>query len=168
MSRRSPSHGRRAFTFVELVIVMLVMGIFAATAIPTFFNSLLFHRVETAARRVKADLELVRRTARLTSTEQVLTVTGMSYTTSAAVADLDRPTQAYSVNFSKSPYSLDVVAANFGGLTEVRFNGYGTPSNGGTVVLQARNYQCTVTLDGTTGQATITSNHPGGRTAKTL
>ena len=66
------------------------------------------------------------------------------------------------------PDSLDVVAANFGGLTEVRFDGYGTPSNGGTIVLQARNYQCTVTLDGTTGQATITSNHPGGRTAKVL
>ena len=34
------------------------MGILTAVAAPTFFDSLLFHRVESAARRVKADLEL--------------------------------------------------------------------------------------------------------------
>ena len=159
---------------VEMVVVMLIMGIFAAAAVPTFYDSLLFHRVESAARRVKADLELVRQTARLTSTEQTLTVIGNTYTASPAVAHLDRPTLPYSVDLSKPPYSV-VVAANFGGFTEVRFNGYGTPRrpNGtplvtGTVIVQSGSHQCTVTLDGATGQVTMSSNHTRGRTAKVI
>lgn len=163
-----------AFTMVEMVVVMLIMGIFAAAAVPTFYDSLLFHRVESAARRVKADLELVRQTARLTSAEQTFTVLGNAYSASSAVADLDRPTLPYSVDLSKPPYSV-VVAANFGGFTEVRFNGYGTPlrPNGtplvsGTVVVHSGNHQCTVTLDGTTGQVTISSNHTRARTAKVI
>jgi type II secretory pathway pseudopilin PulG len=161
-SRRS----RAAFSLTELAIVVLIMGIFGAVTAPKFFDSLLFHRVELAARRVKSDLELVRQTARLTSTQQTLTVIGLTYSTSAAVTDLDRPTQAYSLDFSKPPYSLNALSANFGGQTEVHFNGYGLPSSGGTVIVQAKNHQCTVTLDGATGQVSITSNHTGGRTAK--
>jgi type II secretory pathway pseudopilin PulG len=153
---------------VELVIVVLIMGIFAAVAMPAFYDSLLFHRVESAARRVKSDLDLMRQTARLTSAQQTFTVIGLKYTASAAVADLDRPTQSYSVDLSKPPYAIDVLAANFGGLTEVHFDGYGKPSSGGTVILQCSNHQCTVTLDGATGQATISSNHTGGRSAKVL
>jgi prepilin-type N-terminal cleavage/methylation domain-containing protein len=167
--------GHGGFTMVELVIVMFIMGIFAALTAPAFYDSLLFHRVESAARRVKADLELVRQTARLTSTEQTLTVLGTTYSASAAVADLDRPTQTYVVDLSKSPYKLNTVSANFGGYTEVRFNGYGaavkpdgTALASGTIILTASNHQCTVTLDGTTGQVSITSNHTGGRTAKVI
>jgi prepilin-type N-terminal cleavage/methylation domain-containing protein len=169
------SRGHRGFTMVELVIVMFIMGIFAALTAPAFYDSLLFHRVESAARRVKADLELVRQTARLISTEQSLTVLGTTYSASAAVADLDRPTQTYLVDLSKSPYKLTGVAANFGGYTEVRFNGYGAATKpdgtslaSGTVILSCSNHQCTVTLDGTTGQVSITSNHTGGRTAKVI
>jgi prepilin-type N-terminal cleavage/methylation domain-containing protein len=166
---------RCGFSMVELVIVMFIMGIFAALTAPAFYDSLLFHRVESAARRVKADLELVRHTARLTSTEQTLTVLGTTYSASAAVADLDRPTQTYLVDLSKSPYKLTAVAANFGGYTEVKFNGYGAATKpdgtslaSGTVILTCSNHQCTVTLDGTTGQVSITSNHTGGRTAKVI
>ena len=69
--RPSPSFaGAGAFSILELLIVALVMSILAAVATPTFFDSLLFHRVESAARRVKADLELARMQARLTSASQ--------------------------------------------------------------------------------------------------
>jgi prepilin-type N-terminal cleavage/methylation domain-containing protein len=155
-----------AFSLIELVIVLLVISVFAAVSVPTYFDSLLFHRVESAARRVKSDLELVRQTARLTSSAQMFTVTGMTYTTSSAITALDRPGQTYFVDLSQSPYELDVLAANFGGFTEVSFNGYGTPSSGGTVVLQAQDHQCTVTLNGTTGHVSITSNHTRGRYSK--
>jgi prepilin-type N-terminal cleavage/methylation domain-containing protein len=164
-----------AFTLVELVIVLLVTSIFAAAATPVFVNSLLFHRVESAARRVKADLEFARQTARLTSTERTFTVIGTTYSISPGVTSLDRPGQPYSVDLSKDPYRVSL-SADFGGFTEVRFNGYGTPLkvNGtplvqGTLIVQAaRNHQCTVSLDGSSGQVTITSNHLGGRAAKVV
>lgn len=149
---------------------MMIISIMAAAAVPTFFDSLLFHRVESAARRVKADLELARSTARLTSASQTLTFdnAGRAYTASATMKDLDRPSQTYAVNLSKAPYKITSMTANFSGPAVITFDGYGKPSSGGMVRLKIdNNHQCTVTLDGTTGQVTISSSHSRGRTAQT-
>jgi len=156
---------RCAFTIIELVIVLLIMGILTAVAAPTFFDSLLFHRVESAARRVKADLELARTQARLTSATQIVTFSGSTYTISNTKS-LDNPSAGYSVDLTKQPYALDSATADFSHLPKVAFDGYGTPMSGGTVVLVAKSHSCTVTLNGTTGDVTITSSHSGGRTAQ--
>jgi Tfp pilus assembly protein FimT len=156
---------RCAFSIFELVIVFLIMGILTAVASPAFFDSLLFHRVETAARRVKADLELARTQARLTSASQSITFVNSVYTLSNTKS-LDKPSAAYSVDLKKQPYSLTSATANFSNLATVSFDGYGTPTSGGTVVLTAKSHSCTVTLNGTTGDVTITSSHSGGRTAQ--
>jgi len=156
----------RAFSIFELVIVCLIMSILGAVAAPTFFDSLLFHRVESAARRVKADLELARSQARLTSASQTVAFTNATSTyTLAGIKNFDKANQTYSVDLRKEPFSLTSAAANFGGNATVTFDGYGTPSSGGTVTLTAKSHQCTVTLNATTGDVTITSNHSGGRTA---
>ena len=156
---------RCAFTFIELLIVLLVMSILTAVAAPTFFDSLLFHRVETAARRVKADLELARTQARVTSATQSITFVGSVYTLSNTKS-LDKPGAIYSVDLTKQPYSLDSATANFSNLATVSFDGYGSPTSSGTVVLKAKSHTCTVTLNGTTGDVTITSSHSGGGTAQ--
>lgn len=156
---------RRAFSLIELVVVLLIMSIFGAIAAPSFYHSLLFNRVESAARRVKADIDYARQRARLTSTTQTVTFAGAVYTTSTK--SIDRPSQTNTVNLTKSPYSLNSATANFGGGQTLSFDGYGTPTSGGTVVLSAKAHQCTVTVDATTGTATISSNHPGGGAAQT-
>jgi prepilin-type N-terminal cleavage/methylation domain-containing protein len=146
---------RGAVTLVELVIVMLIMGILAAAAAPTFYESLAYHRVESAARRVKADLQRLRQAARLTSSPQSITFDGATaYTLSEDVADLDHPSQTYSVDLAARPYQLDVVTIDFGGDSSITFDGYGNPSRGGSLVLRAADYACTVTLDATTGRVT--------------
>ncbi|MFO0790614.1 MAG: type II secretion system protein [Pirellulales bacterium] len=162
---RAVRRRRCAFSLIELVIVLLIISIFWAVATPTFFDSLLFHRVETAARRVKADIDSARQRARLTSTTQTITFSGATYT--STVKSIDRPAVANSVNLTKSPFLLNSATADFGGTQTLTFNGYGTPTSGGTVVLNAKSHQCTVTVDATTGIATITSNHPGGGMAQT-
>ena len=88
------------------------MGILTAVAAPTFFDSLLFHRVESAARRVKADLELARTQARLTSASQSVTFANSAYTLSNTKS-LDKPNAIYTVDLTKQPYSLDSATANF-------------------------------------------------------
>lgn len=156
---------RPGFTIFELVVVLLIMGIFTAVTAPTFFDSMLFHRVESAARRVKADLELARSQARLTSATQTVTFTNSTYTISNT-KNLDNPNYLYYVDLTKQPYVLDSAIANFSNLSKVSFDGYGTPSSGGTVVLKAKTHTCTVTVDATTGSVTITSSHSAGRTAQ--
>lgn len=158
---------RGAFTLTELVIVVLVMAILTAVAVPTFVDSLLFFRVESAARRLKADLELVRQTARLTSAAQTFTLSGRTYTTSAGVAGLDTPGQAYSVDLAKPPYELEAVTSNLGSDSAITFNGFGMPSGGANLVLRAGDHSCTVAVNATTGEITVTSSHPGGRTLAT-
>ena len=70
------------------------------------------------------------------------------------------------VDLTKAPYSLTSATPNFSNTAVVSFDGYGSPSSGGTVVLVAKSHTCTVTLNGTTGDVTITSSHTGGRTAQ--
>jgi type II secretion system protein H len=156
---------RRAFTIFELVVVLMIMGIFTAVTAPTFFDSMLFHRVESAARRVKADLELARTEARLTSATRSITFSNSTYTISNTKS-LDRPSSLYYVDLTQQPYWLDSATANFSNVATVSFDGYGTPSSGGTVVLKAKSHTCTVSVDSTSGNVTITSSHSGGRLAQ--
>lgn len=166
LNRASAAGRRRAFTIIELVIVILITSVLAAVTAPAFMDSLVFHRVESAARRVKADIEYQRQRARLTSTAQSITFSSGSYTLNGTKS-LNHPAGTYAVNLKESPYSLDSAAVNFSNTQVLAFDGYGTPSSGGTVVLTAKNHQCTVTVNGTTGTATITSNHASGGVATT-
>jgi hypothetical protein len=61
---------------------------------------------------------------------------------------------------------LERVTADFGGEQSVSFDGYGAPASGGTVQLECKSLKCIVTLDGVTGEVTITSDNADGRTAK--
>jgi Tfp pilus assembly protein FimT len=149
---------------LEVTIVILIMSIFAAVTAPAYLNSLLFHRVETAARRVKSDIDYARQRARLTSTPQTVTFSGSSYTLSGAKS-LTNPSKSYTVDLQKSPYALDNAVANFASTQVLTFDGYGSPSSGGTVTLNAKAHKCTITVDSVNGTVTITSNHDAGGTS---
>jgi Tfp pilus assembly protein FimT len=144
----------------------MIIGIFTAVAAPAFLDSLVFYRVECAARRVKADLEWARQAARLTSASQSISFVNQTYTMSAGVAGLNSSTGLYAVDLSAAPYSLNNVVADFGGTNSVSFNGYGTPTSGGTVVLTGPKHQCTVTVNATSGQISISRVSEGNRSTE--
>jgi len=151
-------HKRRGFTFAELIIVVLIIGIMAATAAPRFARSLSYYRAESAAKRIKADLGLARKHAMSTSSMQTVSFTVASDCYSLdGVSDLDHGSPVYEIDLSRSPYTVTVVSAEFDDAedADVEFNGYGVPDSGGTVVVETGGFQRTIVLDPETGKASI-------------
>lgn len=142
---------------IELIIVVMVMGILTAVAVPRFAEMLSYHRVESAAGRVKADLTLARRQALSSSADvNVFFYIGANwYMLSEDVKGLVASPNGYRVYLAKPPYEVSIVSAQFGNSTAAVFNGYGVPAEGGQVVVASGGYARTINLDGQTGEATI-------------
>ena len=61
---------RRAFSMVELVIVLTIVGVTSAIALPRYLSSTMRVKVDGAARKVVADIERLRDRARQQGREQ--------------------------------------------------------------------------------------------------
>jgi type II secretion system protein H len=147
-------HRQPAFTLIELVVVLFIVGMLAAVAVPRFAGSAVRQRVDAAARRVAADLNLARRHAYQSSASQTVTfdVAADRYKL-AGMPDPDRPAVDYEVDLGDEPYQADLLSANFSGNAKVVFNAYGMPDFGGVVVVAVGDEQRTVNVDPDTGEA---------------
>jgi len=144
------------FSLLELVLVSAIMVIFAAIAVPRYGTAAARHRIDLAARRVAADLSLARSYAKTTSSSR--TVCFYPATDQYQLLNIPAPDGAsgdYVVVLSAEPYQVDLVSASFNGSSEIAFNGWGLPVNGGTVTLSAGSQQRTITVNGETGQVGI-------------
>jgi len=160
--RRRTWGPRPAFSLLELVLVLAIIAIASAIAVPRYANALARYRVETSARRIAADLAYARSLARETSGNQTVVFdTDADCYTLAGRDDPDRPGQPYTVSLADRPYGADLTAAQFGEATSVTFNGYGVPDEGGTVRVQVGDYAYLVTVDAESGEITM-SPLPGG------
>lgn len=153
------ARGRRAaLTIVELVIVVLIIGILAASAVPAFHRSLTYHRAEAAAQRIRADLMLARKLAMTSGSKQTVSfaVSSDRYTL-PGLEDVDHPSQPYQVHLADSPYAVSLEWAQFGEAndSDVEFNGFGVPDSGGKILIRAGNVGRVVVVDGETGKASI-------------
>lgn len=150
--------GRRGFTYVELVVVLLVIAIMAAVAAPRYSQSLLRTRAELAAKRIVADLAAAQARARATSHSQTITFAvppaGSQYQV-VGMADPDRPATTYTVNLQGPPYYATLASVDFGNDTTLVFNGFGMPDSAGTIVLRAGPYTKTIRVDASSGRASI-------------
>lgn len=146
----------RAFTLLEVVLVIAIMAIFSAIAVPRYANSVSLSRVETAARRVAADLDFARAQAMTASKPQpvVFSVATNTYQLTGQV-DPVRRAMAYLTDLSVEPYKSTLVSATFGGSATVTFDLYGMPSSAGTIVVRSGSRQKSIILDATSGRTTI-------------
>ena len=149
---------RRAYSLIDLTVVLVITVIVAAIALPRYANAAADFRAAQAANRVAADLTLAQWTGKSTSAAAGLTVTFNPGTSTYTVPGVAGPTgaaSAYTVSLWAEPYRATLVSASFGGAATVTFDRYGQPSSGGIVVLAVGAVQKTVTLDGTSGKTSI-------------
>jgi len=138
---------RSAYTLVELVIVVLVVGILMRVAAPKYMESLAVYRSDTAARRVAADLRLARSYAQKVSAAQQVDFDAAAETYAMSVTpDVDRSGSMYMVNLYQQNSAV-ITSATFGPGDAVQFDMYGRPDRAGSVVIQAGTRQKTVEVD---------------------
>ena len=143
-----PTGLRTAFTLLELVVVMTIIGVVGAIAVPRYTTFVGGQRADAAARRITTDLSYLQRRARTYS--QSLTVSFDVGTDSYSVPgmrDPDHTDRDYVVLLSREPYEATIESADFGGDTDLVFDGYGILDSGGTVIIRVGKHQRTITVE---------------------
>ncbi|MCB9850356.1 MAG: prepilin-type N-terminal cleavage/methylation domain-containing protein [Phycisphaerales bacterium] len=145
-----------AFSLVELVCVVLIIGIIAGLAVPRFANAIARRQSSSAAYRVVQDFALAQHHARITSTNVTLHFDGTTGTYWLdGVPDPDNVSKRYEVHLQDEPYHVASVRAALGGDTELIYDMYGRPDGGGTVRLVIGNIIKSITVNATSGVAKI-------------
>ncbi len=140
---------RAGFTLVEVGLVLLLVGVLAAMAVPRYMNSLNNYRASMAAKRVAADLALARNDAWATGARRtVMFIPGTNEYQLQGVRDVDRNLADTTVNLAVAPYAATLVSADFRGEQTVVFDGYGVPVAAGQVVVSSGSCLKTVVIDG--------------------
>jgi len=137
---------------LELVIVMSLVGILAAIAIPRYASTTARFKAGGAATRIAADMRMAQRRARLTgaSVKVAFDTVNQTYTLQG-VPDPDDPTLTYKVDLAEDPYNAVLGNVSFNGDGQVIYDGYGMPDSGGSLNLQVGEVYWSIVLDSRTG-----------------
>jgi type II secretory pathway pseudopilin PulG len=152
--RLTGRHG--SVSLLELMLVLAIVAVFAALAVPRYGRATARYRLDLAARRVAADLRLAQTHAKVTSSSR--TVRFFAAIAQYELQNVPAPDGAsgsYTVLLSAEPYRVDLLTADFSGATQITFSGWGLPDAGGTVVVSANGQQKTITVAADTGQVSI-------------
>ena len=134
--RTAPPTHARAFTLIEGAVVIAIIAIVAAIAVPRYGQSLDRYRLDAAVDRLVRDIELARRSADGRSQPCWIGFndSSMSYDLYCGTSTSSLVTH---VDLWHDPYQVSLLKSNFGGGNEMDFNGFGVVAMGGTVTLQS-------------------------------
>lgn len=141
----------RAYTLIELIVVMAIIATVAAITVPRYASARQRYRIENAAQRLASDLQAARDMAQAASAPVSVRFDagGSAYKITPASG-----TGGIVVDLSQPPTDAWIQSANFAGSSTLSISAYGLPSASGAVVLRAESLAATVTLSAG-GQTTI-------------
>jgi len=127
----------RAFSLVEMVMVIVLLGVMAAIAAPRYASFLREQRLNFADLRLRGDIALAQKRARYLGAAVTMTFTPASHRYAiVGMNDPDKVGASYIVNLAQEPYGVTMSSADLGGDTQLIFDGQGTPDSAGTIVLR--------------------------------
>ena len=145
-----------AFTLTEITIVVSIIAVLGAVAMPQYALALARYRVAMAEQRILSDLSLAQAVAKTSSAGQSVSfyIASNNYQLTGYAGPLGGPAQStYTVSLTADPYDATLVSASFNSAALLTYDRFGQPTSGGTVVLQVGSYQKTITVDPNSGKA---------------
>lgn len=150
------ARSRRAFSLLELIVVLAIVAVLGAIAAPRYSFALQRYRLEMAANRVASDINLARSLARAKGS--TATISFAPSTSTYAIAGLtstDRASEAFGVDLSREPFGVTIQSVDFAGTRTLTIKGYGVPTSGGTVHLTRGSLTKVVTVASGSGEVSI-------------
>lgn len=149
--------GRGGFTLGELLIVLAIMSVVVAVALPRWTASLQKYRVANAAARIAADIARTQSAAYSTSAPKTITFTVSSSQYSiSGVTSLNGSSATNVVALTHEPYRCSLVSVwGQTGTQTITFDGHGIPDKGGTIIVALNGQQKSIVVDAATGTAVV-------------
>ncbi len=145
----SDSTVSRAFTLIELLIVISIIGLISAIAIPKFADAGSGRRLSAAKRVLVADIEMAKLRARATSKIHVIKfIPNENRYIIVEGTDVRRQAVILSRNFADTPYLVEIASTNLGGGELAAITLFGDVSPAFDVVLQENGTEAVVSFDG--------------------
>lgn len=152
---RGAGPATRGFSLVEIVLVIAILALVAAIAVPRYSNSIMRYRAESAARRVAQDLALAQAHAANAGRPQPVYFVARGYQMPGMPHLNGKGNGDYTVDLGADAYGVTRVAAEFGGDGRVTFDLYGSPDTGGSVVVEVGDVRRIVVLHPDSGRVEI-------------
>ncbi|MFN9972414.1 MAG: GspH/FimT family pseudopilin [Phycisphaerae bacterium] len=150
------TRSRRAFSLLELIVVLAIVAILGAIAAPRYSLALQRYRLEMAANRVASDINLARSLARAKGSTATISFTASTSTYAiAGLTSTDRSGEAFGVDLSREPFGVAIQSVDFAGTSTLTIRGYGVPTNGGMVRLTRGALTKVVTVASGSGEVSI-------------
>lgn len=171
---------RGAFTLLETILVIVLVGVIAAVGVPRMVESADKRQLLAEARRLAADLNLVRARAASTSLAYRIVFDTERGQYSITPDDAERAARIQegrtSIDGAEGPTGAEVAIdlasvsrtqmlgtvrgvsierLDLGGSQEILFTGFGAPDRGGLIVLARGKYAVTITIEKDRGTVSI-------------
>jgi type II secretion system protein H len=151
---------QHAFTLVEIIIVVLLMGILATVSMPAIGAAAADMKLRAAARKLTADLNYIRNLAVTEGAEYGIVCSDTGYKAIKPVdGGMDDPSlEAIIHPLTRKAWVVDLavdqitLAADFSDESKVTFDSTGAPSSAGTVVITLGKTAVTLEVEASTGR----------------
>ena len=145
------------FSLLELVMVLAIVGITTAIAVPRYMSSIQNYRLNASAQRIVTDLSFARSQAKSTSSSRTFQVSVVddAYLISEE-NQIDQAADTYRVDLKLAPYHTSIKSIDLGGDAQLVFNGFGDPDANGAIIINTLQGKKAILIDSVTGEISIT------------
>lgn len=151
---RAVSHGRTAFSLLELVLVLIIIGVVSSVSAIRYADAAARNRAIAAARLI-AD-EIARTKSRANAASQSFSI---SFGGGQSQYFVDGGTEQARVkgDIGVDPFLATVRSAVCGDDASLVFDGFGIPDSNGSIVVRSGRRAVTIVIDGDTGNCTLST-----------